>query len=114
VGAYTSGSVVVQVVTGRPAGGSARIAAPGAWRVWPVALGIALLPLALGRRRRPLLLLALLAVLAGALTSCVSASGGSQQHSAEPGETPPATYPIPVTVQAYGVAHKVTVTLTVD
>jgi hypothetical protein len=120
VSAYATGSVIVQVVTGISAAG--QVIAPvssrgvGKWRVFPVALGVLLLPLAWRRRRRALLLVALLAVLAGAVTSCLSASGGagSEQHPVSPGETPSATYSIPITVLADGVGHKVTVSLTVD
>jgi hypothetical protein len=86
------------------------------WRALPLACGFLLLPLALGRRRRALLLVVTFAILAGGATSCTNAgliSGGGTSRSG-PGVTPAGTYPIIVTATSNGVAHPITLTLTVD
>jgi hypothetical protein len=58
---------------------------------------------------------ALLAVLAGGVTSCTASSGGSGGISRTgSGITPAGTYSVPVTVQSNGVSHRTTLTLTVD
>lgn len=114
VNAYGTGFVTVQVATGQGAA-AGTTATPVAGRVIPAALGVFLLPLALRKRRKTLLLAVLLATLAGGVTGCLSASGGiGKQNPSAPGSTPPATYSIPVIVTANGVQHAVTVTLTVD
>jgi hypothetical protein len=114
VSAGATGTVVAQLETGT---GSTAVnrSAPTISRAWPIALGILLIPFALRKRRTTLLLVALAAIVCGAVSSCVSASGGlNVQHPIVPGVTPPGTYSIPVTVAAYGVSHKVTLSLTVD
>jgi hypothetical protein len=85
-------------------------------RVLPLACGLLLLPFVLGRGRRTLLLVAVLAILAVGITSCTVAqsisSGGTPSSGS--GITPAGTYSIPVTATSDGVAHSFTLTLTVD
>jgi hypothetical protein len=90
-------------------------------RALPLACGLLLLPLAVCRRRRILLLVALLAIMTGGITSCLSAgisksSGGSGGSGGQGGGsgTPAGTYTIPVTVSSNGITQQVDVTLTVD
>jgi len=56
-----------------------------------------LAPFALARRRKALLLIALLAILTGGVSSCASSSGGVSTVLTKTGSgiTPPATYSIP-------------------
>ena len=58
----------------------------------------------------------LLATLAGCFSGCTESGGGlpSLPPPNTPGITPAGTYPIIVTVTANGVAHPITLTLTVD
>jgi len=74
------------------------------------------LPLALGRRRRVLLLAALLAIAVGGVSSCTLSGGGlgGGTPRSGPGITPAGSYPVVVTVISNGVAHPVTLTLTVE
>jgi hypothetical protein len=116
VAANGTGNVMVQLVTGH----SARLAEPPRGHGWGAAgllCGLILLPAALVRRRRIFWLAALLAILVGGVSSCVGSGGGS-------GATPlvgqgssdasVGTFAIPVTVSANGIAHSVTLSLTVD
>ena len=68
--ANTTGNVEVAIATG-VSSTSAQIARHP-WSLWPLACGLALVPFALFRRRRALLLMALLAVLVSGVTSCAS------------------------------------------
>jgi hypothetical protein len=95
---------------------SARVERSSAWPALSLACGGLLLPLALWRRRKALLLVALLATLTGGVSSCAGSSIG---HSTNPngggsGITPAGSYSIPVTVTSNGISHQVTLTLTVD
>jgi hypothetical protein len=110
----STGSVVVAIATGLTT--TASVSRRSAWPALPLACGLALLPLALTKRRRALLLMALLAVLAGGFTSCTNSTAGipAPPTSSGPGITAAATYTIPVTATSNGVSHSVTVTLTVD
>jgi hypothetical protein len=115
VTANSSGYVGVQIETGLSQT-TANSAGKRLWRALPLACGFLLLPLALGRRRRALLLVVTFAILAGGATSCTNAgliSGGGTSRSG-PGVTPAGTYPIIVTATSNGVAHPITLTLTVD
>jgi hypothetical protein len=110
-----TGNVVVEIATGLTQT-SARSSRPPAWPVLPLACGLVLLPFALARRRRALMLIALLGILTGGVSSCVSSSGGVSTVNTKTGtgSTPPATYSIPVTATSNGVSHQVTLTLIVD
>jgi hypothetical protein len=113
--ANTTGNVVVEIATGLTTA-TARSSPPPAWPVLPLACGLVLAPLALGRRRKVLLLVALLAILAGSVSSCTSSgviSGGNVPGSG-PGITSPGTFPVVVTATSNGVQHQVTLTLIVD
>lgn len=86
-----------------------------------MACGLLLLPIAICKRRKIMLLVALLAIMTGGITSCVSAglsngSGGSGGSGGQGGGsgTPAGTYTIPVTVSSNGISQQVNVSLTVD
>lgn len=114
------GNVEVEIYTGN-SGVTAQAQPPAVRRDWPLACALVLLPLAL-RRRRGILLLALLAVLFSAgITSCTSAIGGSSGGSSggsggtgSTGSTPAGTYSVPVTISANGLTQSILLTLTVD
>jgi hypothetical protein len=110
-----TGNVVVEIATGLTQT-TARSSRSPAWPVLPLACGLVLLPFALARRRRALLLIALLGILTGGVSSCASSSGGVSTVPPKNGDgyTPPATYTIPVTATSNGVSHQVTLTLIVD
>ena len=107
--ANTAGNELVQIATGLSS--SARLARPSRW---PMACGLLLVPLALWKRRRALLPIALLAILSGGVSSCTSSGGGLTQPPPNSGVTPAGTYSIPVTASSNGVQHQITLTLTVD
>jgi len=111
--ANSSGYEGLQIATGLAQTASA--APRPIWPAVPIICG-ALLPLALWRRRKALLLAALFVVLAGGAVSCATSGGytGGTPPPSGPGITPAGTYKVPVTVQSNNVAHKITVTLTVD
>jgi hypothetical protein len=110
-----AGNVVVEIATGITPTTSRSSRLP-AWPALPLACGLVLVPFALARRRKALLLMALLAILSGGVSSCVSSSGGVSTVLTKTGDgyTPPATYSIPVTATSNGVSHQVTLTLIVD
>jgi hypothetical protein len=131
--AGVEGNVMVEISTG--SGSTARLEGPGLdksghdklgrgltafRRALPLACGLLLLPLAICKRRKILLLVALLAIMTGGITSCLSAgisngggSGGSGGQGGGSG-TPVGTYTIPVTVSSNGISQHVNVSLTVD
>lgn len=98
-----------------PPARSARRLGGSGWGAGIALCGLLFLPLALVRRRRVLLLAALLAFLIFGISSCAG-SGGGTGGSPEGGQggsnAATGTFSIPVTVAANGVAH--TVTLTTD
>jgi hypothetical protein len=116
VSAGAEGNVIVAVATGTSAT-SARLGQTRPWRVLPLACGLLLLPLALWRRRKFMVMLVLLAFMAYGVSSCASSGGGG---GGGPGSgkgvytTPVGTYSIPVTVMSTGIQHSLTVSLTVD
>jgi hypothetical protein len=113
--ATASGSVTVQILTGQTTS-SASAVRPSGWRLLPLACGFLLLPLALGRRRRLLMMVAVLAILVSGVSSCTSSGGmlnGGTPKSGS-GITPAGTYTITVNALSNGVTHPVTFTLTVD
>jgi hypothetical protein len=117
--AYSGASVyeTVEIATGLTQT-STNSSRPPVWPVLPLACGLALVPFGLARRRRALLLVALLAILAGGVSSCTSSQiikgSGSGGGSSGSGVTPAGTYSIPVTVTSNGISHSITLTLTVD
>ena len=116
INANTTGNVLVEIATGLTTT-KALATRPAAWPALPLACGLALLPLALVRRRRVLLLIAMLAILTGGVSSCTQSSVGgipTLPSPTVPGITAAATYMIPVTVTSNGVSHSVTLTMTVD
>ena len=107
--------MTVQILTGQSTS-SASATHPSGWRLLPLACGFLLLPLALGRRRRLLTMVAVLAILASGVSSCTSSGGmlnGGTPKSGS-GITPAGTYTITVNALSNGVTHPVTLTLTVD
>ena len=115
VSANTTGSVAVQIATGLTTA-SLHSSTPLAWPALPLTCGLALVPFALRRGRKMLLLIMLLVVLAGGVCSCTSSGiipGGTVPGSGS-GITPAGTFPVVVTVTANGVQHQVTLTLIVD
>jgi hypothetical protein len=116
VAAGAPGNVTVEVMTGG-AVPSAHKTALSRWGLAPAIAGVILLPFAWRRRRKFLVMAALLAFLAGGVSSCTGSGGGSG-GTASGGQgnsnSPPGTYSIPVSVSSNGVMHKVTLTLTVD
>ncbi|MGB6974702.1 MAG: choice-of-anchor D domain-containing protein [Terracidiphilus sp.] len=115
VAANTTGSETVQVETGHAAQ-TASAETPAGWGGLQLGLGLLLLPLAWRRRRKALLLVLLLGVLAGGLASCAGAGGDLAGGSTGSGgaNTPAGTYSINMMATAHGVSHQVTVSLTVD
>ncbi|MGA7109901.1 MAG: choice-of-anchor D domain-containing protein [Terracidiphilus sp.] len=113
VAANSTGTVTVQVSTGQAAASSRKGRGLG-WMAEPVFCGLILLPVAWRRRRKVLMILAAL-VIAGGVCSCTGSGGGTGGGTSGGGGTTPAgTYSIPVTISANGVAHTVTLELTVD
>jgi hypothetical protein len=115
--ANTTGNVVVQIATGLTTA-SIHTSAPLSWPALPLFCGLALAPFALVRRRKALLLVALLVIFAGSVTSCTSSgviSGGTVPGSGSgSGITSAGTFPVVVTATSNGVQHQVTLTLIVD
>jgi hypothetical protein len=114
-----TGSVTVAIATGRTT--SARVEMPAQWRALPLICGLLLAPWARLRRRRLFLHFFILVLIVTGISSCSGSSGGSS-GGGNPGgggtassyTTPAGTYRVPVTVTSTGVAHAVTLTLTVD
>ena len=110
---------MVQIYTGS-SGLTVRAEPPSVWRVTPLLCSLLLLPMALWRRRKALMLILLAAILASGVTSCTSSGGGTGGSGGGSGGqgggsgTSAGTYQVPVTVTAMGVSHVQTVTLTVD
>jgi hypothetical protein len=115
--AYSGASVyaTVEIVTGLTTT-STNSSRPLGWPALPLACGLALVPFGLARRRRALLMVALLAILASGVSSCTSSQiiKGSGSGSSGSGVTPAGTYSIPVTVTSNSISHQITLTLTVD
>jgi hypothetical protein len=116
--AHSSGNVLVEIATGLNAT-TASSSRPPAWPALPLVCGLALVPLALRRRRKALMLLAaFVAMLLGGVSSCTQSGGGtglpSIPSTSSSGITPAATYSIPVIATSNGVQHQQTLTLTVD
>jgi hypothetical protein len=107
-----TGNVTVEISTGQSTT-SSLAAGPAKVRALPFACGLILLPLALTpawkRRRKFLLMGALLVILAGGISSCVSSLAGSisscKTDCSGSGLTPAGTYTITVNVTSNGVTH---------
>jgi hypothetical protein len=112
VSANSTGAESVEVSTG--VSSSARLSRPSAWPALPLACGIMLVPLALWKRRKALLLIAMLAIAISGVSSCTSSGGGLSQPPPNSGLTPAGTYSIPITVSSGNIQHQITLTLTVD
>ena len=115
VTANTTGNVVVEIATGLTTA-SVHSLPPLSWPALPLACGLVLAPFALKRGRKVLLLVALLMILTGGVSSCTSSgiiSGGTVPGSGT-GITSPGTFPVVVTATSNGVQHQVTLTLIVD
>ncbi|MGD0938308.1 MAG: choice-of-anchor D domain-containing protein [Terracidiphilus sp.] len=112
VAANSTGTEKVEIATG--VSSSARLARPSGWPALPLACGLALMPLALRKRRWTLMLIVLAAIAMGGISSCTSSGVGISQPPPHSGLTPAGTYTIPVTVSSGGIQHQVELTLTVD
>jgi hypothetical protein len=111
------GNVEVQIYT-NASGLAAQNEPQSPGSSWLVACAIFLLPLALRRSRKLLLLVAFAAFLGCGPTSCTASIGGTTKgistgQSSTKGASA-GTYTIPVTVTSAGVSHSVTLSLTVD
>jgi len=117
VTANTTGNVVVQIATGQSTA-SVHSSRPLSWPALPLACGLVLAPFALRRGRKVILLIALLMILAGGVSSCTSSGvipGGTIPGSGSgTGTTAAGTYPVLVTATSNGVQHQATLTLIVD
>ncbi|MFZ0304708.1 MAG: choice-of-anchor D domain-containing protein [Terracidiphilus sp.] len=107
------GNVTVNISTGEVS--SSKVEPAAGWQAAPLLCGLLLLPFALARKRKALLLAVLACVLAAGVTACTSSSLGSGgSGTKQTSTTPPGTYTIPVTTLANGMSQPVTLTLTVD
>jgi hypothetical protein len=121
IGGSATGNATLEISTGqsiaalRPGADSM----PGRGGELPLLSGLLALPLAWKGRRKALLAVALLMILAGGVSSCSGSGGGvggggGSGGGGTSGATPAGTYSIPVTVTSNGIEHSVTVTLVVD
>jgi hypothetical protein len=126
VAAGGTGSVMVEISTGQPTT-SSLTSGPGKDRALPFACGLIVLPLAFAsawkRRRKFMLMGALLAILTAGISSCVGSMAGTGSGggggSSGSGLTPAGTYTITVNATSNGVTHSLAaptgpLTLTVD
>lgn len=113
--AGVEGDVTAQIATGQSSTAARGDGGIG-WRAAPLMCGVILLPFALLRGRRVLLLAVMAVILAAGVSSCTSSSGGTTTGLPNGGgeSTPAGTYTIPVTISSTGVSHVVNVTLIVD
>jgi len=122
IGGSTTGNATVEISTGQSTSAAVRPGADprsGRGGALPLLCGLLALPLAWKGRRKALLAMVLLMILAGGVSSCSGSGGGSGGSGGSgggsgSGATPAGTYSIPVTVTSNGVQHSVTVTLIVD
>jgi hypothetical protein len=117
--ANTTGTIELQIATGLTTA-SNHSSPPLGWPALPLACGLVLIPFALARQRKALLLVALLMILAGSFSSCTTSGiipGGTTPGGGTgtgTGNTTSGTYPIFVTATSNGVQHQATLTLIVD
>ncbi len=113
------GNVIVEISTGG-VGTLVHPAIPPGWRLLPLVCGLALMPFGFHRRRRALMIMALLSILVGSVSSCTSSAGGAGGSSGESGgsggtgSTAAGTYTISPSAASSGVVRSVLLTLTVD
>jgi hypothetical protein len=109
-----TGNVAVNISTGEVS--STKVEPATGWHAAPLFCGLLLLPLALARRRRGLLLAVLAFVVGAGISACTSSGGGTGGGGGggQNQTTPAGTYTIPVTVTANGMSQSATLTLTVD
>jgi hypothetical protein len=116
VAANSTGNVTVEVATGRSTT-SAWKRGLGPWDAVPMVCGILVLPLAMRRRSKGLLMVLAGFLIALGASSCSGSGGGTGGTGpTNPGNTntPAGTYAIQVSVLSNGVSHNVTLSLTVD
>ncbi|MGP8081784.1 MAG: choice-of-anchor D domain-containing protein [Terracidiphilus sp.] len=115
--ANSAGTIELQIATGLTTA-SNHSSPPHGWPALPLACGLVLIPFALARQRKALLLVALLMILAGSFSSCTTSGiipGGTNPGSGSgTGNTTPGTYPVVVSATSNGVQHQATLTLIVD
>ncbi len=75
VNSGATGNVTVSIATGKAS--SALLESPSMWRSLPLACGLLLVPLALVRRRKMLLQLAILVLISGVISACSGSGGGA-------------------------------------
>ena len=121
VPANATGSVSVNIATGlssTSAQNSGRDPGRFASRGFFVGVSLFMLPFAIYRRRRGTFFLAILILSSFGLASCAGAGGGggggTTPSNPVNGATPPGTYSVVVTAAANGLAHTITLNLTVD
>ena len=116
LGSGVVGNVALNISTGAVAT-LERPNSPVEWRLVPLVCGLVLLPFG-WRRRKFLMMLGLLSILAGGVSSCTSSGGGSGGSGSGSGgsssATPAGTYSISASAQSSGVERTVLLTLTVD
>jgi len=123
--AGVQGAVLIEISTGnastvrlqKPDAARPGSGRPGFLRALPLVCGLLLLPLAFFKRRKLFLLVVLVAIFLGSISSCTSSGGGTGGGTGGQGggsKTPPGTYTIPVSVTSMGITHATNVTLTVD
>ena len=114
VPANATGTVQIQIATGRAVAASRLPRLSSRWAA-PLLCGLIVLPAARLRRRRFIQFLILL-LAAIAISACSgSGGGGSTGGGGKGSSTPPGTYAIVITTtETCGLAHQITLTLTVD
>ena len=112
----TTGTVAVKIATGISTASALNTLRSS--RALPPICALLLLPLTSVRRRPKLFLLLLLFSITFPVTSCAGAGGGGGAAPPSGGSsgnnTPAGTYSVVVTATSNGIAHKTTLTLTVD
>jgi hypothetical protein len=117
-----TGNVTVEISTGQSSASAVKPgpdSRSGRGGALPLLCGVLALPLVWKLHRKAFMAVALLAILAGGVSSCSGSGGGTSGGGGSggggtSGGTPAGTYSIPVTVSCNGVQHSVTMTLIVD
>jgi len=115
IAANTTGTVTLQIATGTSSSARNSGLSDMLFQLPLAACGFVVLPFVAGRRRR-CFLSAILSVCLIGITSCAGSGGGGGGKPSAPANssTPAGTYSVVVTATANSVAHKTTLTLTVD